>query len=100
MNVEWNKHAQILQVNATALKTATKLVTSLVCQGHICIDTRVRESGRLLEWTLDNGDLIEVYRREDCSTGLAICQGTAVTHYAVNPDDDGFEILFEQTFDK
>jgi hypothetical protein len=49
---------------------------------------------------MDNGDLIEVYRREDYSTGLAICQGTAVTHYAVNPDDDGFEILFEQTFDK
>ena len=100
MNVEWNKHSQALQVNATALKTATRLVTSQVCRGFVCVDTKIRCEGRLLEWYMDNGDLIELYKQMEYSHGVPSVRTTSVRHYRYTNTGEGFEILFEQNFDK
>ena len=100
MNVEWNKHSQALQVNAVALKTATRLVTSQVCRGFVCVDAKVRCEGRLLEWHMDNGDLIELYKQMEYSQGVPSVRTTSVTHYRYTNTGEGFEILFEQNFDK
>lgn len=100
MIVNWNKHARALQINAQALKTASKIVTSQVCRGFVCVDTKVRCEGRLLEWFMDNGDLIEIYKRIDYSSGVAVHQSTSVRHYRQNTDGDEFEILFEKNFNK
>ena len=100
MNVEWNKHSQALQVTAVALKTATRLVTSQVCRGFVCVDAKVRCEGRLLEWHMDNGDLIELYKQMEYSQGVPSVRTTSVTHYRYTNTGEGFEILFEQNFDK
>jgi len=100
MNVEWNKHSQDLQVNAQALKIATKIVTSQVCRGFVCVDTKIRCEGRLLEWYMDNGDLIELYKQMEYSYGVPSVRTTSVRHYRYTSDGEGFEILFEKNFDK
>ena len=98
MNVEWNKHSQALQVNAVALKVATKIVTSQVCRGFVCVDTKVRCNGRLLEWYMDNGDMVEIYHPIGYESGVPSGRTTSVRHYRYTNNGEGFDIMFEQIF--
>jgi hypothetical protein len=86
----------------TALRTATNIVSSMVCNGHVLTKSIVRDSGNLMEWYMDNGDIIEVERVVSYRTGIPTPLRINVTHYEEGNDEDRslcYKEVFFQSFD-
>lgn len=80
-----------------ALTTATNLVAKQICSGIVCVGTFLRMNGDLMEWHMDNGDIIEVLRSR-AHDGAYTPVNITVTHYRENTDGTEFETLFEKNF--
>ena len=80
-----------------ALTTATNLVAKQICGGIVCVGTFLRMNGDLMEWHMDNGDVIEVLRSRDFSDHKPV--NITVTHYRETADGDEFITLYEKNFE-
>jgi hypothetical protein len=87
-----------IQVSPHALKTATALVECEVFKGHKILASKVRDDGNLVEWSLDDGGLIECVRRRDYSTGVPVILDTVVRRYEESPDSSEYKLVFEKKF--
>ena len=81
-----------------ALTLALKILTRRITKDDfILVDTKVRCNGHLLEWYLNNGELVEVYQQMEYSLGVPSIRQTSVTHYQ-EVHNNTYKVLFSENF--
>lgn len=81
-----------------ALKLATSIVARMSCNGTPCVSSHVRMNGDLMEWLMDNGDVIEVERVVSYRTGERIPLHIMVRHHTESPNGTTFDTIMEKKF--
>jgi len=85
--------------NHQALRVATNIVTSMVCRGISCTKSYIRDSGNIMEWYMDNGDIVEIHRVVSYRTGIPTPLYIMVKHLEESDSGDRYITLFEKKFD-